>query len=49
MSEEWPGPGQECISHYYYISVQAFNLITEQGNAQKMLLAWPSCAEQPDT
>lgn len=26
MSEEWPEPGQECINHYYYISMQVFNL-----------------------
>lgn len=27
MSEEWPEPGQECINHYYCISVQVFNLL----------------------
>lgn len=52
MSEEWPEPGQECINHYYYISMQAFNLLVlsrKKEMQKKMLLAWLWCAERPGT
>lgn len=34
MSEEKPEPGQECIKHYYYISMQVFNLLVLSWNKE---------------
>lgn len=34
MSEEWPEPGKECINHYYYTSMQAFNLLVLSWNKE---------------
>jgi len=34
MTEEWPEPGQECIRHYYHISMQVFTLLALSRNKQ---------------
>lgn len=34
MPEEKPEPGQECIKHYYYISMQVFNLLVLSWNKE---------------
>lgn len=34
MPEEKPEPGQECIKHYYYISMQVFNLLVLSRNKE---------------
>lgn len=34
MSEEWPKPGQECVHHYYYISMQVFNVLMLSRNKE---------------